>query len=144
MSSKDRIVAGSVDLLTPPQRAWVTALRSGEYTQGRGRLTTVNAAGTEEDCCLGVACKEAIKAGVDLKVECFEGGPDCFARVGYNGDKAVLPNAVRTHLGLATNAGAFNHGHDQLAARNDAGATFAQIADLIESRPPGLFVERDS
>lgn len=31
---------------------WLAALRSGEYTQGRDRLRTLNS----EFCCLGVAC----------------------------------------------------------------------------------------
>jgi hypothetical protein len=43
---------------------WVAALRSGEYTQGFNYLTTVNADGTEKDCCWGVLCKLAVKAEI--------------------------------------------------------------------------------
>lgn len=47
---------------------WVAALRSGEFLRGQGYLTRVNADGSEQDCCLGVLCKLAIKAGIPVEV----------------------------------------------------------------------------
>jgi hypothetical protein len=38
---------------------WLAALRSGEYTQGRGQLRI-----DDTFCCLGVLCEVAIKQGV--------------------------------------------------------------------------------
>lgn len=45
--------------LTKNQQLWLSALRSGEYLQGRGQLQV-----DDLFCCLGVACKVAEKAGV--------------------------------------------------------------------------------
>lgn len=42
---------------------WVTALRSGEYKQGRGNLRWISAKGSTY-CCLGVLSDLAVKAGI--------------------------------------------------------------------------------
>lgn len=44
-------------------RMWVDALRSGDYKQGKHRLTTVTDDGVEH-CCLGVLCEIAVQEGV--------------------------------------------------------------------------------
>jgi hypothetical protein len=59
----------------------------------------------------------------------------------YEGYRGVLPNSVQKWLGLRTDSGYYLQPVDKnsLARQNDAGATFAEIADLIESEPLGLF-----
>lgn len=104
-------------------RKWVEALRSGEYGQTRGQLA--KGLGNERAyCCLGVACR------------LYRAEHPSFRYRGENGD---LPQRVQDWLGLADSVGWF--GGESLARRNDNGASFADIADIIERQPRGLFVE---
>lgn len=120
---------------------WVAALRSGEYTQGVGFLHQVTSRGNER-CCLGVLCDLAVKDGVDLHVR------GSGLAVEYNGDGYFVPGAVMAWAGLLSNEGALTEEWavpvgdaaddgpvvSSLASANDDGATFTQIADLIEER----------
>lgn len=135
--------------LTPEQvRAeWVAELRKPEAKQTKGVLTCIT--DDEEDgerpvgdCCLGVLCKLAVKHGIiDPGVETGDG------TVSYDGRGADLSQKVQGWAGLATSDGYFietGNGFDQgfsLAESNDQGSTFSEIADLIESTPPGLLSE---
>jgi hypothetical protein len=117
-------------MLTEVQKQWVAALRSGVYQQGNVQLRS------EEDryCCLGIACELAVEAGV---IEPPRKGLDCF----YYGDhSALLPEVVLKWMDLRTVSGGFYGQGQSLAAMNDNGATFEEIADFIESEPAGLFV----
>lgn len=72
---------------------------------------------------------------------------------GYQDDSphpefAAIPEAVREFFGLATCNGEFGTATEKAAddgelksldALNDAGVGFAELADLIEKRPPFLF-----
>ena len=91
--------------MTPEFKAqWIAALRSGKYEQGKGRLRE-----GDKFCCLGVAC--------DLT------DPDAWNDKGGWGAQdnydIVLP-FIDIREG------------DWLAALNDGGTTFAEIADFIE------------
>ncbi len=111
-------------------KLWTDALRSGDYQQTTGELH--NRAGF---CCLGVACDVFIKAGGALE-EVAQNG--CFHyRDTHSTESAVLPNAVRDWLGLRTGDGAISQDLS-LASENDNGASFEEIADLIEAQPEGL------
>ena len=112
---------------------WVETLRSGEYEQTTGSLRS-----NDKFCCLGVAC--------DLYDE--SGWEDCHVNqcvyrangVAYDVD---LPLAVRTWLGLRDEIGTFELSPDEgssLEHANDGGATFEEIADLIEKYQDQLFV----
>lgn len=117
---------------------WVAALRSGEYWQGQGRL----AAATEESdpeisyCCLGVLCDLAVKAGVDVTVETdgsggktFDGGRD------FPPPKVLEWSGLEDHQWGLPQAVYFDDNQfDDLASLNDNGATFDQIADIIEEQ----------
>lgn len=126
-------------MLNPHAQAWVDALRSGKYTQGKGSLTENSEDRGSFDCCLGVACKLAIIDGVKLSV--YE---DRYGNVHYNGEENYLPEPVQAWLGLSTNMGQyatvpgtrFGHG---LAGDNDGGKTFTEIADIIEQKAEILF-----
>lgn len=124
---------------TEAQQKWVEALRSGEYQQCRTQLCLLGADEKPSGyCCLGVACElyRQYEGGLRV-VDQVDGG---YRR--YDNNSAMLPEKVRRWLGLQTDNGFFGVSPDgvTLAGKNDAGASFAEIADIIESRPSGLFV----
>lgn len=43
---------------------WLTALRSGDYAQGKGKLEKIDAEGQSTYCCLGVLCDLAAKENI--------------------------------------------------------------------------------
>jgi hypothetical protein len=111
-------------------REWIAALRSGSYRQGQGKLRTLNSESALSDtkdkfCCLGVACNLYDSS----RWRFFS--PDV---VTYMHEAGILPNEVMNAYCLKDNDG--GNGDDDhttsLAARNDYGATFEQIADIIE------------
>ena len=110
---------------------WVAALRSGDYTQGKGALRR-----GDEYCCLGVLCDlHRIETG---ETEWVPGGAyDWKGRKGraiwtYARSAISLPNAVALWAGLYVPSPVV--GESQLSELNDGGATFAVIADLIEAQ----------
>ena len=115
------------------RKAWVDALRSGEYQQVTGQLKdTLDEEGEIVGyCCLGVLCEIAKKKG--------------FIRE-YNASDEGVPPQVRKLVGLTTGDGDFaRRGHEgelSLVSENDiAKKSFKQIANIIESEPKGLFVD---
>mgnify|MGYP005811384871 CR=1 FL=1 len=116
-----------------PKELWIQALRSGEYEQGidylnyRGKL-----------CCLGVACEVFIKQGGTLSRSTNENGV-----IEYHGlptsmrTSLELPTAVQAWLNLNTPLGDFPEDFpgESLAALNDDGRTFEDIANVIETTP---------
>lgn len=105
--------------LPPELKAkWLEALRSGQHKQAKGELFR-----GKGYCCLGV---------LSLVQE----------RLVYAGDRAYDGNANGSALGLdSTNPVAFVEKHcvldtdiakRNLASLNDHGATFAELADVIE------------
>lgn len=104
---------------------WVSALRSGEYAQGKMSLHSGN-----EFCCLGVAC-EIFKEELSIFVNKFP-RKDLYS---YNQQISFLPKEVNVHLGIAEETDvAFAH-------MNDRGMTFAQIADFIETLPDVIITD---
>lgn len=121
-----------------PVELWLTALRSGEYQQARGYLHT-----DEGYCCLGVACdiyrKETGK-GEWAPSNSNDYTPRYAFVLGCTDQELGLPDEVAAWLGLESNMGDYVNDEERtLADENDAGTTFEQIAEIIESRPPGLF-----
>lgn len=130
-------------MLTEPQKLWVQALRSGKYMQCHGVLGDVTGY-----CCFGVACEVAIENGIPVERGKNDDG------LTFNGHKVHAPDHVVTWLGLVAVNGTFERGslgglHGPfgkdgrccLTNENDRGATFEQIAAIIESEPEGLFVK---
>lgn len=95
-------------------KKWVAALRSGKYKQGTGQLLKTSTNGLEYHCCLGVLCEL-----VAVKDDYWK----------YD---VVLPGAIATRVGMRTTSGELPGPQRGLSGRNDSGATFAVIADLIE------------
>lgn len=113
-------------------KRWVEALRSGQYEQTRNDLRDENGY-----CCLGVACE--LYREVTGRGE-WERDEDGFTQ--FLDRALLLPEPVREWLGLRTEGGDFiDRAGDRssLAERNDEGATFDEIADIIESELEGLF-----
>lgn len=111
--------------LNPVAQKWVEALRSGKYEQATKRLRQGN-----RFCCLGVAC--------DLYATEHDKQWD---RTYFDGEYAVLPQSVQKWLGLKTDIGGCTSEWRCLSDENDHGATFDEIADLIEQHADELFVQ---
>lgn len=107
---------------------WVEALRSGKYSQTREQLRCDEPHGSLPAgfCCLGVLC--------DLHdPNLWEGESYWFA----NGmrENGTLPPTVKEWAGMQSadgRIGPWGKALGNLAAMNDAGSTFPQLADLIE------------
>lgn len=114
-------------MLNENAKKWVAALRSGKYEQCEKKLTFDGGF-----CCLGVACMVASESGVLL--------PDT-----WDSEASLLSlPSVKGWLGLDCEFGSYvtEEGYrGELTDDNDSGKTFAQIADIIESEPKGLFVD---
>jgi len=133
-------------MLNDNAKKWVAALRSGNYDQTTYQLVVTNSDSEPTGyCCLGVACDlYAQDNEIDVEYELEPHGEFGFIRFGH--ESTVLPPEVREWLGLRERTGGFEDGRIQgesechsLADLNDAGATFKQVADFIESEPKGLF-----
>lgn len=122
-------------MLNENAKKWVEALRSGKYKQTKHMLERPDGS----CCCLGVACRVAIENGVELNAEqVLSGRDDCIA---FGGETLSLPKSVQDWLGLKDREGMLQDPlRSTLSGKNDVGATFSEIADIIESEPEGLFV----
>ena len=109
------------------REAWVEALRSGKYQQAQGMLRDNGAY-----CCLGVVC-ELSKLGK------WDDDRYVVGKWRLNGE---LETPVREWIGLYCDAGTYDpaEANASLAEQNDTGATFSEIADLIEQRASDLFI----
>lgn len=120
--------------------AWTTALRSGQYEQCAGRLHVDNGF-----CCLGVAFDLLVKAQPEKYVwrPADDGGRFKYAQdatYSMNFDSAILtsvghsslPDWLVTSLTVPTPGTDHRKPERGLIDRNDAGWTFAQIADFID------------
>lgn len=110
---------------------WLEALRSGKYKQGKGALHNKS---DDSYCCLGVLCEV-----MGVPKYALEGDEHShFTHYGVEGDftSCSLPMSVSHASGL-TCYGQFldENGEDEsLAHLNDKGATFDQIAAIIEEK----------
>lgn len=105
---------------------WVAALRSGEYRQGAGQLRTAH----DTFCCLGVLCNLHAQAHPEIAAK--QDAPKA-----YMGNTAVLPTHVRdwaelVHWDPRVPGCTAMASPVALSHLNDTGATFNEIADLIE------------
>lgn len=109
--------------LTEPQKELVSALRSGEYKQGKFYLEKDN-----KFCCLGVACKVAQKNGI--KINCNEYGQ----LIGRT--LRTQPEVVK-YFNIDPAGNNFIDPNDNLPlfTLNDmmCNKSFSQIADILET-----------
>lgn len=114
-------------------REWIVELRSGNYGQATGTLK-----GEENTyCCLGVLCEIAVRKGIISTPQYL----DSFGGWFYQADGNVLPYEVQSWADMASRNGALyleNGPELFLAGMNDNGATFDELADLIEENMDDL------
>ena len=105
----------------PGKKAWVAALRSGKYKQGVGYLCFYG-----DYCCLGVLCEVQSRPNqptettiiFDYSEMALSRANPLYGKLGAEGD---LPDGVDWK------------GLSNLAKINDDGATFSEIADIIDA-----------
>lgn len=105
-------------------RAWVRALRSGEFKQTKEKLRDDTG-----HCCLGVACeifRRKTGCGAWVDGEKFS--------VGMDTAEGCLPPGVVAWYGLEHRDPILDKEWNVATALNDAGVSFRKIATLIEKR----------
>ena len=110
------------------RRKWVEALRSGEYKQKAGTLRY-----RDGFCCLGVLC-DISKTGEWVK----EGGDWRYEGL-HSSDRETLPKSLQQLVGLRNVTGRISRNEGLTVMNDTTGCSFAEIADLIEAEPEGLF-----
>lgn len=117
---------------------WIKELRETDKKQGQEFLKQKNNKGEYLYCCLGIGCEVAIANGVPVAIE-REGNI-----YKYDKEEVELPEVVRDWLGLKESLGETRDEKGMqvsLASLNDHRLySFKQIADYLESDPPGVFV----
>ena len=115
------------------KRQWLRALRGNEYKQGRDTLRYTDSEGETTHCCLGVLC-EIVAKNPTVPADVRLAAKESLGKIGE------LPSEVCYLLGTSPNPSTGIKDHTQgditltLAEMNDNGFTFAQIADVIETR----------
>jgi hypothetical protein len=116
---------------------WTAALRSGDYTQGHGRLRQIGP-GKDYFCCLGVLCELAHEEGAVSRF-LNEGSSRYVYSGGYNdASPTTLPAVVRNWAHMSP---VHNQAVNTLMEMNDGTKkpdgsygiyTFSEIADWID------------
>jgi hypothetical protein len=110
-------------------QGWIDALRSGDYKQTKHRLGSISRKGTLRHCCLGVACDI-------MNHDRWMPIPDNLEEV--LGDEDFLPleyeieDSDKVCGDKAHEFWAQNDYCEALAAMNDRGADFQEIADALD------------
>jgi len=136
------------------RKMWVDALRCGDYKQGKGVLRSTDDTG-DSFCCLGVLSDLYVREG---HATWDRIGEDHYRVLGSGwnvlGHLSILPHQIMRWVGLLSDTGKlfiekYEDEEDDdmrfLVAMNDKeqNLTFAEIADVIESCPPGLFANSE-
>jgi hypothetical protein len=114
---------------------WITALRSGEYTQGYRALCRVDHNNNSKSyCCLGVLCDLYQKNQTKNKKKKLSVKPETTGStvIAFDSNSGVLPQAVQNWAGMSSFNGHIPGGGPNLVKMNDNGKTFIEISDQIE------------
>lgn len=115
------------------KKAWVDALRSGEYKQGQGQLCQLPGGGPKH-CCLGVLVDLYVKSTGLTPAQHVDGRIE----TGWEGwgvpSQDVLDWAGLTESNPEVTVGEEYPDRTSLAGLNDRGKGFDVIADLIEAQ----------
>lgn len=128
-------------------------LKSGKYKQCKHLLEELTPDGKEVvgNCCLGVACREAMLDGLELSEKALlnkevdvNNVREVVACTTFDNNDETLPHEVKEYYGFATREGFFeqtvilNHPDvtevrfSNLIQMNDSGLPFEVIADYID------------
>lgn len=122
------------------RKAWVSALRSGQFKQGANKLCSMDRHRHRKYCCLGVGAKVAALAGFPV-VEALDRSD---SSLGFDGDESFLSRSLMSVFGLSGFDGGYTDAYDCSRSlqddNDDRHLNFSQIADIIESEPEGMFV----
>ena len=101
--------------------AFVGALRSGRYKQGKGFLRQ-----NDYYCTMGVLC--------DLHAKAFgnQWEESRFGRFTYLGHEVYIPIPVKRWIGIDNSELLLDNNHSVVAMNDSDDATFDEIADAIE------------
>ena len=119
----------SSDIRNKFRRAWIEALRSGEYKQGQNKLGRIRGRDIFY-CCLGVACEVAVKEGfVDIERTVY------YNNVNYDGFSTHLPESVEAALGLNNPVQSLliDLNDEEGSGFAEIGSSFTEIADYLEN-----------
>lgn len=125
--------------LGPLQEEWLRCLESGEFKQTKGLLCgNPDSKGVCRNCCLGVACvvAEVNDVGIDATWSTLTGVWSWDTNSGF------LPPKVIQAMGFNNRRGGLTiefDGYLSLAAANDGGVTFAEIAAFVRKHPEAVF-----
>lgn len=129
-------------MLTTPQQQLIDALRSGEYQKTEGCLCRDG----DKFCVMGVMC-ELYRKTFPNKLKVQKLGDTYYITSAGFLYALYLPPEVSQWMGLSNPCGFFNNeliynGElcDGLMNLNDAGASFTELADIIENHAAELFV----
>lgn len=104
---------------------WVSALRSGKYSQGHRNLCRDDL-GKKQYCCLGVAL-DIKNTGIWKRSSDFIYAFDFILQSSFRIPAGACPAALSSELGITTDE------MRNLARMNDSGYSFDVIADYIEN-----------
>ena len=122
----------SLDMNPEIRAQWCAALRSGDYQQAKEALRAGDGQNGCAYCCLGVLTELYARNGQPLEIEVDGWGCTVWD---YDG---VLAPPVRDWAGLSESNPPLT-GTCTASELNDGGATFAEIADLIDGGAGGVF-----
>lgn len=112
---------------------WLTALRSGEYQQGKNALKRIDQNGNVQYCCLGVACDLINPKWADSPDNYQQEANSQYGFYGWFADTLMESSYGSSEVidlpflsDLRYDVG------KQVADMNDNGATFLEIADWLE------------
>jgi hypothetical protein len=111
---------------------WAAALKSGEYTQGKGYLCS-ESNGNKRFCCLGVLCDLYNKHNPPMAMGSIEDGDGIEKAILFDGCSGNLPEDVIKWSGMSSENGTRGFLKPSLIVLNDTSLySFMDIASVIE------------
>lgn len=108
---------------------WLTALRSGDYVQGKGFLCGVKGDGSKDYCCLGVLTDLYIQ---EMGLEWKHG----ISYLHFDGQAVMLPLSVMNWSGVSDTGLFYDEEGEMgdLADINDTSDNFDKVIQIIEEK----------
>ena len=114
------------------KKAWVKALRSGDFRECNGVFRKIDEDGREHLDALGVL----LKVTGAIWLDCWEDGDVLFNRPLYNGRNCAMGEDDWMDRWFIDMIGLTEEEHDIVVEQCDNGTSFAELADWIETYIP--------